>query len=57
MPVDGFVEYKKREFCNDAMRLVQLELNKHKDEPEEIERTRQTCSTACRYTSGSFATG
>ena len=54
MPVDGFVEYRKREFCNDAKCPVQLELNKHKDEPEEYERVRQTCSKACRYTAWQF---
>ena len=54
MPVDGFVDYRKREFCNDVKCPVQLELNNHKDELGEYERIRQTCSTACRYTTWQF---
>lgn len=54
MPVDGFLEYKKQEFCNDVMCPVQLGLNNHVYEPEEYERIKQTCSTACIHTTWQF---
>lgn len=54
MPFEHFVEYKRREFCNDVKCPVQMELNSQKDKPEEYERIRQTCSTACKYTTWQF---
>jgi hypothetical protein len=54
MSPEGFTEYKRREFCNDVKCPVQIELNNLKDKPEEHERIRQTCSTACKYTTWQF---
>jgi hypothetical protein len=54
MSLDGFVKYKRREFCNDVKCPVQTELNNQKDNAEEYERIRQTCSTNCRYTTWQF---
>jgi hypothetical protein len=54
MSPEGFTEYKRREFCNDVKCPVQIQLNNLKDKPEEYERTRQTCSTACKYTTWQF---
>ena len=54
MSLDGFVEYKRREFCNDVRCPVQMELNNCRDRPEEYERIRQTCSIACKYTTWQF---
>jgi len=54
MSLEGFTEYKAREFCSDVKCPVQTQLNTLKDKPEEYERLRQTCRTACRYTTWQF---
>lgn len=54
MSLEGFVEYKRREFCNDIECLVQMELNKLEVGSEEYEVVRQTCGTSCRYTAWQF---
>jgi len=54
MAIEGFVEYKRREFCNDVNCPVQVELNKLPSGSEEYEQVRQTCRTACRYTTYQF---
>jgi len=40
MSIEGYVEYKKREFCNDVMCPVQLELNACKPGSEEYEKNK-----------------
>jgi len=54
MSLEGFVEYKRREFCNDVKCPVQMELNKLEVGSEEYESVRQTCRTNCRYTAWQF---
>jgi hypothetical protein len=54
MTLEGFVEYKRREFCNDMKCSVQMELNRLAEKSEEYERIRQTCSTACVFTTWQF---
>ena len=54
MSIPGYVEYKKREFCNDVKCPVQLELNAHKEGSEEYERIRQICKTDCKFTTHDF---
>ena len=54
MPIEGYVEYKKREFCNDVRCPVQLELNARKPGSEEYEKTRQTCVRDCKHTTWEF---
>ena len=54
MPIEGYVEYKKREFCNDVKCPVQLKLNACKPDSEEYEKIRQTCARDCKYTTWEF---
>jgi len=54
MSVEGFVEYKRREFCNDVKCPVQMELNKLEVGSEEYEGVRQTCRTNCIFTTWQF---
>jgi len=54
MTLEGFVEYKRREFCNDIKCPVQMELNKQKEGCEAYERIRKTCSTGCLFTTYQF---
>ena len=52
--MEGFIEYKRREFCNDINCSVQIELNKLTSGSEEYEQIRKTCSTACLFTTWQF---
>jgi hypothetical protein len=54
MSLEGFTEYKRREFCNDVKCPFQMELNRKLEKSEEYERIRQKCSTACVYTTWQF---
>ena len=54
MSLEGFIEYKRREICNDVKCPVQMELNRAKEKSEEYERIRQKCSSACVYTTWQF---
>jgi hypothetical protein len=54
MSVEGFIDYKRREFCNDIPCPVQVELNKLPEGSEEYEEIRKTCKTDCRYTTYEF---
>jgi len=54
MPIEGYVEYKSREFCNDVRCPVQLELNSKKQGSEGYEKIRQTCKTNCKHTAREF---
>jgi uncharacterized radical SAM superfamily Fe-S cluster-containing enzyme len=50
----GFIEYKRREFCNDIPCPIQVELNKLVPKSEEYEKVRMTCKTACKFTTYEF---
>jgi len=54
MPIEGYVDYKKREFCNDVRCPVQLGLNARKPCSEEYEKIRQTCVRDCKHTTWEF---
>jgi phosphoserine aminotransferase len=54
MSIEGFKEYKSREFCNDVKCPVQMELNRQTEKSEKYEQIRRTCSTACVYTTWQF---
>ena len=54
MSLEGFTEYKRREFCNDVKCLVQMKLNQQEEKSAEYEQTRKTCSTACIFTTWQF---
>jgi hypothetical protein len=54
MPIPGYVEYRKREFCNDIGCPVQMDLNKIVPGSPEYEATRQGCMSACRFTTWQF---
>ncbi|MCW4046818.1 MAG: hypothetical protein NWE99_04550, partial [Candidatus Bathyarchaeota archaeon] len=43
-----------REFCKDVKCPVQMELNKLEEKSEAYQNLRQTCVTACRYTTYQF---
>jgi hypothetical protein len=51
---EGFVEYKRREFCKGVKCPVQMELNKQTEKTEKYEQTRKNCRTACLHTTWQF---
>ena len=54
MSIEGFSEYKRREFCNDVSCPVQMQLNAKDSNSEEYEHIRQKCATSCCYTTWQF---
>jgi hypothetical protein len=54
MSIEGYVEYKKREFCKDVKCPVQLALDTQKPGSTEYEKIRHTCKTACKHTTWEF---
>lgn len=52
--IKGYVEYKKREFCNDVKCPVQLELNKKEEGSEEYENLRNNCKNDCKFSARDF---
>jgi len=54
MSIKGYVDYKKREFCNDVKCPVQSELNSKKQGSQEYEKVRQICRTDCKFTTWQF---
>ena len=54
MSLEGFTEYKRREFCKDIRCPIQMELERKAEKSEEYERVRKTCKSGCRYTTWQF---
>jgi hypothetical protein len=54
MPVEGFVEYKRRDFCKDIKCPVQMELNTLEEGSPAYEHVRQKCTLGCLYTTWEF---
>ncbi len=54
LSIEGFVDYKRREFCNDVQCPVQVELNRLEAGSDEYELVRKTCSIDCKYTTWQF---
>jgi hypothetical protein len=54
MPIPGYTDYQRREFCRDVQCPVQLELNTKEPESEEYEEIRRICREECRYTTYQF---
>ncbi len=54
MPIEGYVDYKRREFCNDVKCKNQLDLNTQEQGSAEYDNIRQKCKTGCLYTTYQF---
>lgn len=54
MSIEGYVDYKRREFCKDVQCPVQLDLEKQEQGSEEYENIRIVCKSDCRYTTYHF---
>nr|MBC7244284.1 hypothetical protein [Chloroflexota bacterium] len=54
MPIEGYIEYKPREYCKDVQCPVQLALDAQAPSSEETERIRKTCRMDCKHTTWEF---
>jgi hypothetical protein len=54
MDIEGYREYRRREFCNDVRCPVQVELNRHAQGSENYEKIRAECKGVCRHTTHEF---
>lgn len=54
MPMEGYEDYKKREFCNDVKCPLQMLLNKEKEGSPKYEEVRGLCKAGCFYTTHQF---
>lgn len=53
MPIEGFVEYRRREYCNEIRCPVQMLMNS-KEGTEDYERLREICREKCIHTTYQF---
>jgi hypothetical protein len=54
MPIDGFVEYKRREYCTDIECPVQMIMNKKGEDSVDYNYMREICSKNCLHTTYEF---
>ena len=54
MPIEGYVDYKRRDFCRDVKCPEQLKLEVQEQGSEEYDKIREICKTNCRYTTYQF---
>ena len=54
MPIEGYVDYQRREYCKDVKCPVQLELDAQESNSQEYERIRGICRTDCKHTTREF---
>ncbi len=52
--IDGYTDYKRREYCRDVKCPVQSELDRHKEGSADYERIRGICKTDCIKTTYDF---
>ncbi|MBN2143788.1 MAG: hypothetical protein JW774_04105 [Candidatus Aureabacteria bacterium] len=54
MPIKGYIEYKRREFCKDVHCPVQVNLDVETEGSPIYENIRNTCKTGCIYSTYQF---
>jgi hypothetical protein len=54
MPIKGFVDYKKREYCNDVECPIQMIMNTKDGGSKEYEELRSVCKKKCLHTTYEF---
>ncbi len=52
--IDGYVDYKRREYCNDVKCPMQLLLNKEAEESPKYEQIRAICAADCIHSTYEF---
>ena len=54
MPIDGFIDYQRREYCKDIRCPVQLLLDQQPEGSEQYGQVRSICQSACIHTTYEF---
>ena len=54
MPIKGFADYKRREYCNDVKCPIQMLLNQEKEGAAKHEDIRDICKNSCIHTTYEF---
>lgn len=54
MPIEGFVDYKRREYCNDVKCHVQMMMNKKGESSRDYSELREICMEKCLHTTYEF---
>ena len=54
MPIEGWIDYQRREYCKDIQCPVQLLLEKETPGSEGYDRVRGICQSACIHTTYEF---
>ena len=52
--IEGYVDYKRREYCKDIKCPIQLKLEFQKEGSKEYEEVRNTCKNSCIHTTYEF---
>lgn len=52
--IEGYTEYKRREYCKNMKCGIQLKLESQKEGSEEYEKTRKTCRESCKHSTYEF---
>jgi len=52
--IDGYIDYRRREYCKDIQCPVQIDLEQEQPDTDEYERIRNICKTACKHTTYEF---
>ncbi|MDP6525509.1 MAG: hypothetical protein QGI24_05270 [Kiritimatiellia bacterium] len=52
--LEGYVDYKRREYCKDIECPVQMDLDAQESGSDEYERIRSICKNDCRHTTYEF---
>ncbi|MBD3393682.1 MAG: hypothetical protein GF418_16260 [Chitinivibrionales bacterium] len=54
MPIEGHIDYQRREYCKNIKCPVQLDLDAQTPGSGEYERIRSMCKNECRHTTYEF---
>jgi hypothetical protein len=52
--IDGYIDYKRREYCHDVKCPIQLLLNKEVEKTPEYEEIRAICASSCLHSTYEF---
>jgi len=53
-PIEGYIEYMRREYCNDVKCPIQLLLNKEVEKSPKYEEIRAICASNCLHSTHEF---
>jgi len=54
MPINGYVDYKRREYCNDVKCSIQMLMNAKGEDTPDYDSLREICKSGCVHTTYDF---